>query len=112
MNINLKSIHVENLQWIETVKFYITLSHWHKSYIRYNELKISNFYKLVLVLKKFFFTRLFKVEKLLAMNHYNNLKRLQVLRLEHLEKKTKIYKELIRSNKSDLKYQILIGSLV
>ncbi len=112
MNINLKSIHVENLQWIETVRFYITLSHWHKSYIRYNELKVSNFYKLSLILRKTFLIRLKKIEKLLAMNNFNNLKRLQLLRLEHLEKKIKVYKELAKNSKSDSGYQILTGSFI
>jgi hypothetical protein len=112
MNINLKSIHVENLQWIETVRFYITLSSWHKSYIRYNELKIASFYKLVLVLKKNFFLKLQKINNLLVNNHYNNLKKLQLLRLTHIERKTKLYKELVRSNKSHTRSIILIGNVI
>lgn len=112
MNINLKSIHVENLQWIETVRFYIILSSWHKSYIRYNELKIAKFYKLVLVLKKNFFLKLQKINSLLVSNHYNNLKKLQLLRLAHIEKKTKFYKELVRTHKIHSKSIISIGSII
>ncbi|MND21293.1 hypothetical protein D3C87_785750 [compost metagenome] len=112
MNINLKSTHASNLEWIETVRFYITLSSWHKSYIRYNELKIANFYKLVLVLKKNFFLKLQKINKLLVRNHYNNLKKLQLFRLIHIERKTKLYKELVRTSKSNSKSIILIGSII
>lgn len=112
MNINLKSIHIENLQWIETVRFYITLSSWHKSYIRYNELKIARFYKLVLVLKQNFFLKLQKINSLLVSNHYNNLKRLQLLRLAHIEHKTKFYKELVRTHKIYSKSIISIGNII
>lgn len=112
MNINLKSIHIENLQWIETVRFYITLSSWHKSYIRYNELKIARFYKLVLVLKHNFFLKLQKINSLLVSNHYNNLKRLQLLRLAHIEQKTKFYKELVRTHKRYSKSIISIGNII
>lgn len=112
MNINLKSIHIENLQWIETVRFYITLSSWHKSYIRYNELKISRFYKLVLVLKHNFFLKLHKINSLLVSNHFNNLKKLQLLRLAHIERKTKFYKELVRTHKIYSKSIISIGNII
>lgn len=106
-SINLKSIHQENLKWVETVRFYIILSHWHKSYICLNELKVANFYKIVKVLKKNFFIKLRQIEKSLEKNHYNNLKKLQLMRLHHLEAKTKMYKEIVRLNRKNLKYKLL-----
>jgi hypothetical protein len=110
-SINLKSIHLDNLKWIETVRFYIILANWHKSYIRLNELKVANFYKLVKVLKKNLFIKLQKIEKLLIINHYNYLKKLQLLRLHHLETKLKMYKEIIRLNNKNLKYKLLVGNI-
>ena len=67
---------------------------------------------MVLVLKKNFFLKLQKINNLLVSNHYNNLKKLQLLRLAHIEKKTKLYKELVRSNKLHTRSIILIGSVI
>jgi hypothetical protein len=110
-NINLKNIYLENLKWIETVRFYIILSNWHKCYIRLNELKVVKFYNLVQALKINFFIKLKHIEKYLVASHYNNLKKAQILRLVHLEKKLKLYKNTIRLTKKNLKYKLLVGNI-
>lgn len=110
-NINLKNIHLENLKWIETVRFYITLSSWHRCYIRLNELKIVKFYNLVQALKSNLFIKLNNIDKLLVESHNNSLKKAQLLRLAHLEKKLKLYKDTIRLSRKNLKYKLLAGNL-
>ena len=110
-NINLKNIYLENLKWIETVRFYIIISNWHKCYIRLNELKVVKFYNLVQALKTNLFLKLENIEKYLIDSHYNNLKKAQLLRLAHLEKKLKLYKDMVRFNRKNLKYKLLVGNL-
>jgi hypothetical protein len=110
-NINLKNIYLENLKWIETVRFYIIISNWHKSYIRLNELKVVKFYNLVQALEVNLFIKLRNMEKDLINLHYNNLKKTQLLRLNHLEKKLRLHKEKIRLEKKNLKYKLLAGNI-
>jgi hypothetical protein len=110
-NINLKNIYLENLKWIETVRFYIIISNWHKCYIRLNELKVVKFYNLVQALKTNLFIKLNNIEKHLTHSHHNNLKKAQLLRLAHLEKKLKLYKDIVRLNRKNLKYKLLVGNL-
>jgi hypothetical protein len=110
-SINLKNIYLENLKWIETVRFYIIISNWHKCYIRLNELKVVKFYNLVQALKVNLFLKLESIEKYLIDSHHNNLKKAQLLRLAHLEKKLKLYKDMVRFNRKNLKYKFLVGNL-
>lgn len=111
-NISLKNIHLENLKWIETVRFYITLSNWHRCYIRLNELKVVKFYNLSNILKTNLFIKLSGIEKLLIKSHNNNLKKIQLLRLNHLFNKLKVHSETIRIDRINLKYKLLISNLI
>ena len=110
-NINLKNIYLENLKWIETVRFYLIISNWHKCYMRLNELKVVKFYNLIQAFEVNLFIKLKKMDKYLLNLHYNNLKKAQILRLEHLEKKLKLHKEKIRLEKRNLKYKLLVGNI-
>jgi hypothetical protein len=102
----------DKIKWIETIRFFISISYWHKVYIIYNELKLAKFYKLIKILNKKIFKSLFKIEKLLIKRYYNQLVDMQYYRLRYLEIKLKLYKEQIRLNNRDLKYKLLISSII
>lgn len=113
MSKNLVSSEEEDkIKWIETIRFFISVSSWHKAYIIYNELKLAKFYKLIIVLNKNVFKSLSKIEKLLMKRYKNQLISIQYYRLCYLETKLKLYKEKIRLNHRDLKYKLLISSII
>lgn len=110
-NINLKDFHLENLRWLETVRFYLTVTSWHKCYIRLNELKVIKFYNLIKALKSNLFHRINTSSDLIIKSHTNNLKKTELLRLAHLEQKLKVHKEFIRLYKKNLKYKLFSGNI-
>ena len=113
MNKNFTSKEEEDkIKWIETIRFFISISSWHKAYIMSNELRLAKFYKLIKILNKNVFKSLSRIEKLLIKRYYNQLVDIQYSRLCYLETKLKLHREKIRLTNRDLKYKLLTASII